>query len=290
LQEALTTAFVENVQSGVWRETFGVHGLVVGDTCAPPATDYPYPLEAPGSDLYAVLQSGQFTCAYPRDVKLYAPDGAIVLDTTSNAPVVGLTVDFFQILIDTLSAHYKKNIRITWQASYANYSDALNAVISGDASAACGYFAPGGTLESKKSVVPRTSMLSLYNCFTYVESPVLYSLQTPTEFPITNWNSLISEINQRGTNLVVCTSGYALDGDISNSCTSAITQYSIAVNYTCVPTGEYAFFYLQNGACDVVWGGPPLTPPIFPRNSFVSFRAPIYFTAGSFFRLEDEDA
>jgi len=287
LQEALTTAFVENVQTGVWMNTFGVHGLVLGDTCSPPSTDYPYPLEAPGTDLYAVLQSGQFVCSYPRDIKIYAPDGTTVLDTTYNTAVSGLMVDFFQKLINTLSVQYAKEIQISWQTSYANYSDALNAVISGNASAACGYYAPGGTLRAKKSVVPRTSTLSLYNCFSFVQSPVLYSLQTPLDFPITNWSTLITQINLKGTNFVVCTAGDPQAGDISDSCTSAIAQYSIAVNYTCVPAGDLAFNYLQNSACDIVWGGPPTSPPLNPTYSYVSFYAPIYFTAGSFFRLED---
>jgi len=286
LQEALTTAFVENVQAGIWRETFGVHRLVVGDTCSPPSTDYPYPLEAPGSDLYDVLQSGEFVCSYPHDVKIYAPDGAIVLDTTYNN-ASGLMVDFFQKLIDTLSIHYQKDIKISWSTNFDDYSDALNAVISGDASAACGYYNPGGTISYRNSIVPRSSELSLFNCFSFVQSQVLYSLQTPLEFPISNWNALISQINILGTGFVVCTTGSTVNSDISEACTSAIAYYSFFSNYTCTPVGDLAFSYLQDGACDVVWGGPYSSPPIDPSNSYVPFVAPIYFAAGSFFRLED---
>jgi hypothetical protein len=288
LQEALTSAFVENLQSGVWNSIFGIHGLTASDTCSPPSTDYPYPLESPDTDLYSVLQNGEFVCAYPRDVNIYAPDGAVVLATPFNQPAVGLMVTFYEALMDSLSSHYQKEISIKWSTNFVNYSDSLNAVLVGNASSACGFYNPGGHFTTLAGVVePRSSALSVFNCFSFLQQPLLYSLQTPSDFPITSWLVLVSKINQKGTNFVVCTSGYMQYGDITDFCTSTVNQFAVVANYTCVPAGDYAFNYLQSGACDVVWGGPPTLPPANPANTYVSFTAPTYIAGGSFFRFED---
>ena len=107
LEQAFFAAFNARIQDGTWGSVIGypASGLFGGNLCMGDASDAEYPAVEPGTDLAYVLEKGEFICSYNRNLKQYALDGQVLIDTTG--PVAqGKIVDLFSFLGISISAHY----------------------------------------------------------------------------------------------------------------------------------------------------------------------------------------
>jgi hypothetical protein len=285
LQQAFYAAFNARVQDGTWTSVIGYpsSGLFGGNLCLGDLSDAEYPEVEEGTDLAYVLQTGQFICGYNSNLKQYASDGQVLLDTTGPT-ARGKIVDLFAFLGISISAHYGPQVNVVWNTNLSTTNAVLNAVINGTFDAACGALSPGASFVYEGETVPRAYYMSLFQCFTYFQPPLMTTLSGSNVGSFADVITAIETADQSSTTFRICTTG-SPEGGLTQTCTGTIIQY--VSGYSCTGLGTQAYRDLNSGYCDAVWGNPPTATPTDPKQYYVSFNAPVVASQGTFFRPDD---
>jgi len=285
LELAFFAAFNERVQDGTWGSVIGYphSGLYGGNLCLGGLSDAEYPDIVSNTDLAYVLNTGVFKCGFNHGLIQYTIDGQVLIDTTGPT-ARGKIVDLFSHLGISISNHYGPQVNVVWDTNLSSTTAVLNAVINGTLDAACGALSPGATFVFEGETVPRSYYMSLFQCFTYLQPPLLTTLSGSGVSSFDDVISAIESADQSSTTFRVCTTGTD-EGGLTQICTGTIIQY--VPGYECTGLGTLAYPDLNSGYCDAVWGSPPLGSPTDPKQHYVSFTAPTVGSEGSFFHSED---
>jgi len=277
LETAFIRAYNERVEDGTWVSYFGNNGLLNQDFCPGSTSIWPWPSPIAGTDLSNALQNGIFRCTYNGGQLVTAPTGAVIIDTTgykSNARPTGLTVDWFDKLAATISAHYGVPFVINWNTSFTDSNSQEAAILSGAFDAGCGGFSVGAAYSTYGA---RGSVFSVFFCPTYLQNPIVYMTSSNS---VSTWSAFINKVN---SGWIVYAYG-SPGGGSEQTCTALLKQYSTNSGVQCYGNLT-AFTQLANGNCNAVFSGS--AAPSSLAGSFASLSAPIVSAEGTLFRPAD---